>query len=223
MPNEPPPAAYRGTPRRFILESGVRLTRIHDRAFGATAFNPTLADPHWGGGRFDATEDDRYGFLYAAEDDATAVAEALLRDLPLASTGSRLLPARTLHGRQISWISPTSDLELLSLRSGADLAAVGQDSWLTKCDAKDYGFTRRWAHALRDWAPWAQGFVWRSRREEARLAYVFFEDRCTGGFAEVAHPPYPPPADNRLEREPCASYVRQILAEYNVTMYRYKP
>ncbi len=220
MPNEPPPEAHRGKARRFTLESGVRLTRIHDRRFGATAFNPRLADPHWGGGRFDASELDPYGFLYAAEDDPSAVAEALLRHLPLSSTGSRLLPHAALRGRQISWIAPAADLELVSLRSGADLAAVSQDAWLTKCDAKDYGFTRRWAQRIREWAPWAQGFVWRSRREEARYAYVFFEDRCPEEFEEVIDPFYAPPERNRLDREPGGSYVLQLLAEYNVTVFR---
>lgn len=220
MANRPPPAAYDGTPKRRVLEAGVRLTRIHDRRFAATSFNSTVTDRHWGGGRFDATGDDPYGFLYAAGDDLGAVAEALLRDLPLSVTGSRLLPRKALHGRRISWIAATRDLELVGLVSGRDLAAVGQDSWLTKCDSKDYGFTRRWGHKIREWAPWAQGFVWRSRREDASLAYVFFEDRCAGSLEEVRDSVFTPPDGNRLDREPAASYVRHWLAEYNVTVFR---
>ena len=220
MPNRPPPAAYDGTPRRFTLRAGTKLTRIHDGRFSATAFNPTLADRHWGGGRFDATEDDVYGFLYAAEGDRCAVAEALLRDLPLAPAGAQLLPRQLLAGRRISWLRPARALELVSLRSGRDLAAVGQDSWLTKCDAKEHGFPCRWGHRIREWAPWAQGLVWRSRREEASLAYVFFEDRESAVFEEVLDPVLTSPEKNRLDREPGSSYLRQILAEYNVTIFR---
>ncbi len=220
MPNRPPPEAYAGVPRRQEFRAGTTLTRIHGHRFSATGFNPTLADRHWGGGRFDASEDDSYSYLYAGGDDLCAIAETLVREPALSATGSYLLPQRALRGRMISWIAPTADLELLSLRSGRDLAAVSQDSWLTKCEAKDYGFTRRWAHRLREWAPWAQGFVWRSRREEASLAYVFFGDRCTGSFEEAIDPVFTPPDGNRLDREPGASYVRALLAEYRVTVYR---
>ena len=103
--------------------------------------------------------------------------------------------------------------------SGRDLAAVGQDSWLTKCDSKDYGFTRRWGHEIRKWAPWAKGLAWRSRLEEASLAYVFFEDRCAGSFKEILDPILEPDR-NRLDREPGASYLRHWLAAYNVTVFR---
>lgn len=220
MPNRPPPEAYDGEPRRFTLKAGTRLSRIHDARFEATGFNRTLADRHWGGGRFDATEDAPYGFLYAGGDDLAAVAEALLRDLPLSATGAQLLPRKALHGRKISWIAPTRDLELVRLLSGRDLAAVAQDTWLTKSESKDYGSTRRWGHKIRGWAPWAMGFVWRSRREEASLAYVFFDDRCAGCFEEVSDPVFAAPDGNRLDHEPGLSYVRDLLAEYNVTVFR---
>ncbi len=220
MPNRPPPEAFNGTPKRFTLKAGTRLTRIHDARFEATSFNPTLADRHWGGGRFDATEDDLYGYLYAAGDDLCAVAETLLRDLPISAAGSQLLPRTALRDRKISWLTPLEDLQLVRLLSGRDLAAVDQDSWLTKCDSKEYGFTRRWARKIREWAPWAQGLVWRSRREEESLAYVFFEDRCAESFEEVGDSVFTPPEANRLDREPGSSYVRVLLAEYNVTVYR---
>lgn len=220
MPNRPPPTAYDGRPNRCVLKAGARLTRVHDACFGATSFNPTLADPHWGGGRFDATGDDSHGFLYAGGDDLCAIAEALLRDLPLTMSGSLLLPLKALQGRKLSWIAPSADLVLVRLLSGRDLAAVSQDSWLTKCEAREYAFTRRWGHEIRKWAPWAQGFVWRSRREEASQAYVFFGDRCGEGFEEVLDPVFAPPDANHLDREPCLTYVLSLLAEYNVTVFR---
>ncbi len=99
MPNRPPPDAHSGKLARSRLKARVRLTRIHDARFGAASFNPTPADRHWGGGRFDATQDDPYAFLYAGRDELCAVAEALLRNLMLLPTGSFVLPKKALSGR----------------------------------------------------------------------------------------------------------------------------
>ncbi len=221
VPNLQPPCSYDGTPRRSVLGAGTVLTRVHQDRFAATAWNPKPADTHWGGGRFDATTDDPYGFLYAGSDDTCAVAEALLRDLPVTDSGSRLLLRKALADRRISWIAPTVDLQLVVLRDGKELAAVGQDSWLTKSEPRDYAFTRRWGHRIRAWAPWSQGFIWRSRLEEASLAYVFFADRCpAGAFGEILQPGLEPPNHNRLDYEPGKSYILKLLAEYNVTVYR---
>ena len=72
-----------------------------------------------------------YSFLYAADDDATAVSEVLLRDLPLDERGARLLPRARLRNLRIGWLTTNRDLQLVDLRSGRDLAAIGQDTWLT--------------------------------------------------------------------------------------------
>lgn len=219
MPNRPPPERPPGAPARFVLTAGSALSRIHDQGFAATAFNPTRADRHWGGGRFDGTADDPYPFLYASSDDAGAVSEALLRDLPLDSSGARLLPEAAIAGRMLSRIAPAADLELVSLRGGRDLAAVAQDTWLTKCQARDYGYTRRWAHAIRAWAPWCRGFLWRSRLEEESLAFVFFEDRCPPGcLVEVGHPSLPPGEGKRLDHEPGRTALLRWLERYQVTL-----
>ena len=164
-PNQAPPPRYDGTPRRFVLQRGTRLTRIHSAQFAVTKFNPTVARSELQGGRFDATPDDEYPYLYAAEDDATAVSEALLRDLLIDERGARLLPRVALSGRRIGWLRATVDLELVNLRSGEGLAAIGQDTWLTTAPAAEYGMTRRWASGIRRWAPWAGGLTWRSHRE----------------------------------------------------------
>ncbi len=195
------------------------LTRVHSAAFGVTQFNPTLALNDLQGGRFDATPEDEYAFLYAAEDDATAVSETLLRDLPADEYGARLLPRVRLSQLRISWLRATADLELVSLRSGRDLAAVSQDAWLTASSAAEYPMTRRWASAIRGWAPWACGLTWRSYREPEGFAYVFFDDLCPDGcFEEVTDGLPVPPGDRSLDAGAARLYVEGILASYRVAL-----
>lgn len=195
------------------------LTRVHSTAFGVTQFNPTLALNDLQGGRFDGTPEDEYAFLYAAENDATAVSEALLRDLSADEYGARLLPRVRLSRLSISWLRATADLELVSLRAGQDLAAVGQDAWLTASPAAEYASTRRWASAIRRWAPWACGLTWRSYREPEGFAYIFFDDRCPGDcFEEVTDGLPVPPGDQSLHVGAARLYVEGILASYRVAV-----
>ena len=141
-------------------------------------------------------------------------------DLPLDDYGVRLLPRVRLSQLSISWLRTTLDLELVSLRSGRDLAAVGQDTWLTASPATEYAMTRRWASAIRGWAPWACGLTWRSHREPEGFAYVFFADRCAeeASFEEVTDGPLVPPADRSLDGGAAQLYVERILASYRVAL-----
>ena len=218
-PNQPPPARYEGAPRLFPLPAGTRLTRIHSADFDVTGFNPTVARSDLLGGRFDSTPDDEYAFLYAAADDATAVSEALLRDLQIDDRGARLLPRARLSGLRISWLRTTLDLELVGLRSGRDLAAVGQDTSLTHSSAAEYAMTRRWASAIRAWGPWPRGMTWRSHREPEGFAYMFFSDRCPDGcFDEVTDRLPVPPGDQNLDAGAARLYVEEILTAYRVAL-----
>jgi hypothetical protein len=163
--------------------------------------------------------DEHFAFLYAAEDDATAVSEALLRDLPIDEHGARLLPRAALSGRRMSWLRTSADLPLVSLGSGQDLAAIGQDTWLTTAPAAGYGMTRRWASAIRAWAPWATGLKWRSHREPEGFAYVFFQDGCPRGcFDEVTDALSVPAGDQDLATGAGRLYVAEILARYRVAL-----
>lgn len=202
-----------------MLPAGTVLTRLHDAAFDVAAFNPTVARNALDGGRFDSTPDDPYAFLYAAGDDSTAVAEALLRELPVDERGGRLLPRRRLGGLRIGWLRTTRDLTLVSLRSGRDLAAVGQDGWLTVGPASDYEMTRRWATAIRSWDTEAAGMNWRSRLEPDGISYVFFADRCSDEALAEQHDDLPlPPGDRELAGGAARRYVGTLLAEYRAVL-----
>jgi RES domain len=177
-----PPLHYSGEPTRYPLRRGTVIWRVHQRPYAARAFNSRLAKSLYGGARFDATSSDAYPYYYAALDEETALAETLLRGLPSDQTGHRAVPRSAVECRQISALVVTRDLELVSLITGKDLAAIGQDAWLVTSDPHDYPQTRDWGHWLRAQAKWAHGFVWNSLRDTGRQAIVLFGDRCAADF-----------------------------------------
>ena len=143
----------------------------------------------------------------------------LLRDLSADEYGARLLPQARLSQASIGWLRVTVDLELVSLRSGPDLAAVGQDAWLTASPAAEYAMTRRWASAIRGWTPRACGLTWRSHREPEGFAFVFFADRCPDGcFEEVTDGLPVPPGDQSLHAGAARLYLEGLLASYHVAL-----
>jgi hypothetical protein len=221
VPNCAIPKQLGGEPKKHQLPAGTRLSRVHQASWPPTNFNATLADMHWGGGRFDATEEDEYAYLYAGDDDGCAVSESLLRDLPVESSGGRFLPRGAVEGRVLSWLVTSREIVLVRLIDGEDLAAVGQDTWLVQCPSGEYGFTRRWAHAIRRWAPWGEGSVWRSRREPSSMAYVLFRDRLEASGPAVTELTIGNPLSagrNKLDAGEGELYLKSILSRYNVTL-----
>lgn len=169
-------------------------------------FNPTPAASPFKGGRFDHTSTGE-GFLYAGETLEVAVAEILLRGLP-PQPAPRIIPARSVQGRSISELRTLADLNLVALR-GKGLSQLGQDAWLTSCDEYDYTLTREWATAIRRWVPTANGFVWRSRRYQEELAYVFYERRTDPAVFDVMPPR---PADSGTGLDEIESILQEHLA-----------
>jgi len=218
VPNIPPPEEPPGAPALTSIPAGTRISRVHSASFGASELNPTLADSHWGGGRFDAMAADPYAYLYAGADDECAVCEALLRDLPLES-GSRFLPRAAVAGRSLSRLVLSSEVTVVSLQSGKDFARLGQgDSWLVSCPSAEYAFTRRWARAIRSWSPEAEGFVWPSRRDPSKAAYVFFEDRLSAQLTDDTSDPLFTAGGLALDSGIGEKYLKALLAAYRVTL-----
>ena len=202
------------------LLAGTTLTRIHYANKLATEFfMPNFNAPLRGGGRFDSTPADQYEFLYAANDDVTAVAEVLIRDLPGFGPGCRPLKRSALDDKCISCIEPRSDLTLVNLRSGPDLGAVGQDTWLTTSSATDYPDTRHWSSAIRAWAPNAAGLTWHSRFNPPGLSYIFFRERCgSEGFGAASATQTGLDSTSRIDRGRGLFYILDLLALYHVPL-----
>ncbi len=190
MPFAQPPTEYTGTPARVVLPAGTSLFRVHGCSRPPEEFKQLASNPFFGGGRFDATEQDPYPFMYAGLSETAALAETLLRSLPFEPDGgSRLLPRAAVKQRRFSHLRLTTEITLLSLATTADLAAVSQDEWLVHAGPDQYAQTRYWAHWLREVAPWAQGFVWLSKRDLGQRVVILFGDRCDPGLLEPAATP----------------------------------
>jgi hypothetical protein len=219
--NVSPPGKYTGTPHRYLLVRGSCLWRVHDRKYCAGSFNPVRADPLFGGARFDATETDRYSFYYGALGQETALAETLLRDLPSDERGTRLLTGAALAGRQLSGLTLTRDLELVSLLDGKALGVIGQDAWLVTASGPEYAQTRAWGHWLRGHATWAHGLIWNSLRDPGRPVVVLFGDRLAAAFG----PDYErvllhevPELAVPLDDEAGHDWLNGMLADYGVAV-----
>lgn len=221
MPGCAPPSGYDGTPHRYLLGRGSCLWRVHNRRYCARSFKAVPSDPHFGGARFDATASDDYPFYYAALDQVTALAETLLRDLHPDDRGMRVLTGPARVERQMSGLTLTRDIELVSLIDGKDLAAIGQDAWLVTASGAEYAQTRAWAHWLRRQATWAHGFVWDSLRDRGHLAIVLFGDRLTAAFG----PDYErvllhevPELAIGLDDKAQTEWLKKLLEPYRVTV-----
>jgi hypothetical protein len=207
----PPAGGIAGEPKLEKLAGGTLLARIHSVGHGPCEFNHELPTPPLGG-RFD-TCDAAYGHLYASDGLAGAVAETIVRDVPLVDPGPRDVALTRLRGRALSFVRVTRDLRLVSLH-GSHPSSFGQGPWLTKCERADYPLTREWARALRERSPKAAGFVWRPRHDEDALAYVLWSDRA-GDAVEAVGEPLPIDSAEGLWA------VRQVLLErHNAVVLR---
>jgi hypothetical protein len=172
------PSGYRYRPHWEVLPAGTHLWRIHPSHYAAAEFKPFIPNDR-STGRFNSLPEDPYPYLYAAVDAETALAETLLRSLsPDPETGMRLVPWAWVQGKSLNGVRTRCELNLVSLCSGAALAAVRRDNDLLEGEGpKRYARTRSWARELRTHVPDAMGMIWGSKRNPSRRALVLFGDR----------------------------------------------
>lgn len=204
----PPEGGISGEPVLDRLAPGSRLWRIHATARSPLEFNTRAAGP-FRGGRFDSP-DGTPGVLYAADSLHGAVAEVLLREVPLVDEGARAVLKCQVLDRSVSVLEVTRELEVVALHGAAAAASVGQGLWLTKSDSVDYPLTRQWGSAIRTVAPRAAGFVWRARHDEDRLSYVLYENLAEGALAVRKSVP--------IDGGAGLEAVRAVLVEYRAVI-----
>ena len=122
----------------------------------------------------------KYAYLYLAETQAAAFAEAFLRDDVVQDPGARFLRRDKVTRAALSRIELTAAVTLVDLRGAAGLTRVGQDSWSTSSEEVDYPLTQLWAAAIRRWAPAADGLCWMAKRDNLHLAAMVFDDHDPG-------------------------------------------
>jgi hypothetical protein len=212
MALRPPPENFRGAPRQHRLEPGTVLWRVQSSRHEPRSFNSRPADRLWGGGRFDCTAEDWHPYLYAGLTAETALAETLLRNVPFSPGDGRkrTLQAALVAGKRLHALELARGLDLISLQSTPDLAAIRQeDGWLIEAEARDYAFTRDWARWLRRVAPGAQGLIWNSRRNLGQPALALWGDRCPPDALKVAPPPARP-----LDGQDGTRFLNERLAPF---------
>jgi hypothetical protein len=217
----PPPSSLPREPERMVLRAGTKLFRVHHRDYRCDAFNAKVEDVHFLGSRFGGTAEDRYPILYAALAPDTAIAETLLHDAVFRGDPVRVLPSEFVAGFLLSALYLNADVELVSLLNARALAAVGATSWLVDCDRDQYPRSRHWGHWIRTQAPWAQGFIWHSKRDVDRPSLVLTGDRV-GEAARVDFEPVVVP--DRSERvldfakEDDVARLNELLEPYQATV-----
>ncbi|MFJ9461629.1 sigma-70 family RNA polymerase sigma factor [Kitasatospora sp. NPDC101447] len=179
------------------IPEGTPLHRTHHERRAPTMYSPVVAGL-FGGGRFDATPEDPYPFLYAAFSPEIALWATLVRDTPFDDTAFRTIPRAAIRGRALAEVRTAEPLALLDLTTDAALTRVGASPALVHADSRDFVHTRAWAALLREHNPWAQGFLWPSRHPDRNLV-VLFGDRCPeNALTEVGSEPLSPALVNRL-------------------------
>ena len=162
--------------------------RAHPSEFGSTEFDHREgANSRWStimpGGRVQ-------GVLYGASGQDAAASETVFHTVPAPDlTGRDQRPRQVPLGPYKSWVWSSvaceRPLRLVDLDEGG-LAALGatRDD-LVLSGRLDYPVTRRWAEALWDAAPWADGLYWVSRQAPGYPALMLFErrDDRPGGVA----------------------------------------
>ncbi|PTR30541.1 RES domain-containing protein [Rhodococcus sp. OK519] len=166
------------------LPADTSVWRIHSAARGGADLNPTPRPRVRTGGRFDSL-DGSYGYLYAGDSPAAAVAETLCRNLPV-DQSPRLIPRIQIRGRVLSELRTTRPVRVIDL-TGTGAARLNAGVWLTKCDPSGYLATRRWAAAVLAADPGIDGVQYRPRHDENNLAWML-----TDAPGITAHPALEP-------------------------------
>jgi hypothetical protein len=137
--------------------------------------------------------------MYAAEDEAGAIAESVFRPVPVETTVRRVRRAR-LVPIMISTLASSRMLRLASLH-GNGLRRVGATkAQLIDSEADDYPALAAWGQALHDCPVAPDGIVWRSRHYDDSYVFVLFSDRVRRNELRVVEPALPLAVGRSLER-----------------------
>jgi hypothetical protein len=154
---------------------GKTLHRVHHERYRGNAFNPSRR----GNARFSPITDrsgDVIPTLYAANTLNGALMETVFHNVSY-KPGFKWLPLSILDGQVCSTLTLKRDLLLIDLGTIA-LHKLGiKRTHLIDTTAAHYPRTRRWAQALYEQFPKAQGLRWTSRQDDHAHAVLLFGSR----------------------------------------------
>ena len=161
-----PPVPFE--PLVIEMPAGTVMRRLHENRFRTSEFNPGPK----GAGRFHFFGTPHIPVLYTAASEEAAVAETLLRNIPM--TGGHI-PHGDYENKVMAALEIQRPVRLASFL-GTDLRAlrVGPEQ-LTTTPGANYPQTRKWAQAAH--AAGFDGIAWMSRQDNSDRAYMFFGDR----------------------------------------------
>ncbi|WP_226773789.1 RES family NAD+ phosphorylase, partial [Arthrobacter sp. ES1] len=163
-----PPVPFR--PRTIVMHRKTRMYRLHDNRFRTPEFNPGPKGP----GRFHFFGTPNVPALYTAATEAGAVAETLLRNIPV-SGGA--IAYEDYESKVMAALEIKREVRLASFL-GTDLRALKvAPEQLTTTPLDNYPQTRKWAEAAH--SAGFDGIAWMSRQDNSDRAYMFFGDRVT--------------------------------------------
>src|SRR4051794_38462717 len=140
MPDYDPPSRYDGRPNRMLLPAGQLLWRLHKHSRKAATEFCRQTEPPLPCNRVNGP----YPPVNAGSDAAATVAERLLLNVPETDRPFRTVRRARVRGMRASAIATAVELPLVTLLTGVDLSAVGQDLWLVTADECQSPRMARW-------------------------------------------------------------------------------
>lgn len=163
-------------PQAIKLAAGTQMYRVYGNRFGPMEFNPGPKGP----GRFHFFGQPSVPALYTAGTEEAAVAETLLRNIPVAGG---LLAYGEYKTKVMAGVTSRREIRLASFL-GTGLRALRIEAHqLTDTPGESYPQTRKWADAAH--RAGFEGIAWMSKRNNSDRAYMFFGDRVTANDFDV--------------------------------------
>lgn len=182
-----PPEALADLVAFRTVDAGLPLHRIHADRYAPAQFNPGTA----GNARFSPIRDaasQPIATFYAASTFEAAAMETVFHDVPLIA-GLKTLDTVHLQGLAWSMVAPRRALRLVDLSNTA-LRRLGTERRALIDTLKSaYPRARRWAQAVHEAVPAADGLWWVSRQDDRAEALMLYGDRVQPDTLDVMQAP----------------------------------
>ncbi|MCD2114338.1 RES family NAD+ phosphorylase [Rhodococcus rhodochrous] len=166
----------------MTVPAGTTLWRFVelDPPYDVSTFNPNISPHHehptgaelGQQGRFDPLDRAHGGYVYCSPTLGGAVAEGILRAKKVPA--SRIIPAVQVDGRALVRWQLHVDLDVAALRD-PHLRKIGLTSSIHSCTRRDYGWSRRVAHAILSRNPHLHGLAYPCRNDTHSTALLLVQ------------------------------------------------